>query len=237
MGSRYSPGTSTTARLSPGSVHNLLWKSVGSIANVRLECSTNNGSTWQPIAESVPNSGQLAWTVPSVTTSQARIRISDAANASLNDLSDAAFSIVTETALRPIVFGASWRYDDRGVDPGAQWRTLTFNDSGWKTGTGQFGYGDGDESTVLPRTSPAQPSVYFRKKITLPGPVTRAGLRALHDDGIAVWVNGSLVFSRYVGNGTGHSAYASSSSLDNELSNSAIATAPSSPARTSSRSW
>jgi hypothetical protein len=212
--------------LRPGSVHTVLWTSTGAIANVRLEFSTDNGATWQLITGSTPNTGQYAWTVPSVTASQARIRVSDAANASVNDVSDAAFSIVTETVIRPIVFGDSWRYDDRNVDPGSQWRTLTFNDSGWKTGTGQFGYGDGDERTLLVRTSPAQPSVYFRKKITLSGPVTQAELRALHDDGIAVWVNGTLVFSKYVGNGTGHSAYASATSLDNELSNTAIAAAP-----------
>jgi hypothetical protein len=212
--------------LRPGSVHNILWTSSGRIANVRLELSTDNGATWRPITESTANTGQFAWTVPAVTTSQARIRISDAANASVSDVSDAVFSIVTETVIRPIVFGASWRYDDRGVDPGSQWRTLTFDDSSWGTGAGQFGYGDGDETTVLRRTSPAQPSVYFRKKITLSGPVTRAELRALHDDGIAVWVNGSLVFSKYVGNGTSHAAYASATSLDNELSSATIATAP-----------
>jgi hypothetical protein len=161
-----------------------------------------------------------------VTTSQARIRISDAANPSVYDVSDAAFSIVTETVIRPIVFGASWRYDDRGVDPGSQWRALSFDDTSWRTGVGQLGYGDGDEATLLRRTSPAQPSVYFRKKITLSGPVTRAELRALHDDGIAVWVNGTLVFGKYVANGTSHSVYASATSLDNELSSATIATTP-----------
>ena len=212
--------------LRPGSVHSILWASTGAVANVRLEFSTDNGATWQPITASTANTGQYAWTVPTGTTSQARIRVSDAANASINDVSDAAFSIVSESVIRPIVFGDPWRYDDRNVDPGSQWRTLAFNDSGWKTGTGQFGYGDGDEKTLLGRTSPSQPSVYFRKKITLSGPVTQAELRALHDDGIAVWVNGTLVFSKYVGNGTGHSAYASATSLDNELSNTAIAAAP-----------
>ncbi len=212
--------------LRPGDVHTVRWSSTGLIANVRLEFSPDNGATWQTITESAANTGQYAWTVPSVTTRQARIRISDTANASINDLSDAVFSIVTETVVRPIVFGASWRYDDRGVDPGTQWRALTFDDSSWKTGTGQFGYGDGDETTVLQRTSPSQPSVYFRKKISISGSVTRAELRALHDDGIAVWVNGSLVFSKYVANGTGHAAYASATSLDNELSSTTLATAP-----------
>jgi hypothetical protein len=129
---------------------------------------------------------------------------------------------VTETVIQPIVFGSSWRYDDRGVDPGASWLTLGFNDSAGKMGPGQLGYGESDEATRLLRTSPAQPSVYFRKKISLSGPVTRAELRVLHDDGVAVWVNGTLVFSKYVANGTSHSAYASSTSLENEVSSAVI---------------
>jgi hypothetical protein len=212
--------------LRPGNVRTILWTSTGMAANARLELSTDNGSTWQLITASTPNTGQYAWTVPSVDTRQARVRVSDAANPTVQDTSDTVFSIITETVLRPIVFGASWRYDDRGVDPGAQWRALTFNEPGWKTGVGQLGYGDGDEATLMLRTSPVQPSVYFRKRISISGTVTRAELRALHDDGIAVWVNGTLVFSKYAANGTGHAAYASAASLENELSSAAIASAP-----------
>jgi Glycosyl Hydrolase Family 88 len=219
-----SPNGGETLR--PGSVHDIRWTSTGLGANVRLELSTDNGATWQPITASTANTGQYAWTVPSVNTRQARIRVSDAANPAISDTSDAVFSIVTETVLTPIVFGASWRYDDRGVDPGAQWTTLAFNDSSWGMGVGQLGYGDGDEATVLRRTSPSQPSVYFRKRISISGRVTRAELRAVHDDGIAVWVNGTLVFSRYVANGTGHAAYASATSLDNEVSTATLASAP-----------
>jgi lysophospholipase L1-like esterase len=208
--------------LHAGSTHSILWSSAGSIANVRLELSTDNGTTWQTITGSAPNTGQYEWTVPAVNTSQARIRISDVANPAVSDISDAVFAIVTETVITPIVFGATWRYDDRGVDPGSSWRTLGFNDTTWKVGPGQLGYGDGDEATRLVRTSPAQPSVYFRKKISLSGPVSRADLRVLHDDGVAVWVNGTLVFSKYVANGTSHSAYASSASLDNEVSSALI---------------
>ncbi|WP_224369014.1 glycoside hydrolase family 88 protein [Hyalangium versicolor] len=145
--------------------------------------------------------------------------------------SDISFDLELTATTRPssgpqgpqgIAFGESWRYSDSGVDPGPQWFTLAFNDSGWAMGPGQLGYGDGDEATVLRRLSPAQPSVYFRKKLTLSGPVTSAELQVLHDDGVAVWVNGTLVFSRYVGNGTSHAVYASSTSADNQVSTAII---------------
>ncbi|WP_224246580.1 glycoside hydrolase family protein [Hyalangium gracile] len=208
--------------LRAGSVQPIVWNSSGPVSSVRLELSTDNGTTWQTLTGSTPNTGQYAWTVPAVSTRQARLRVSDAVNPSISDVSDAVFSIFIETVSTPIVFGSSWRYDDRSVDPGAQWRARDFDDSSWRTGPGQLGYGDGDEATVLRRTSPAQPSVYFRKKISLSGAVTRAELRVLHDDGVAVWVNGTLVFSRYVGNGTSHGVYASSSAADNTVSSAVI---------------
>ncbi|HEX8704805.1 MAG TPA: hypothetical protein VF815_38590, partial [Myxococcaceae bacterium] len=174
--------------LRSGDVHDLRWSTAGLIANVRLEFSPDNGSVWQTITASTPNTGQYAWTVPSVTTSQARIRVSDAANPTVSDTSDAVFSIATETVSRPIVFGATWRYDDRGVDLGTSWRALSFDDSSWKSGPAQLGYGDGDEATVLRRT-PVAPSYYFRRRFRVEGQVTQAQLRTLYDDGIAVWVN------------------------------------------------
>jgi len=203
-----SPNGGETLR--SGGVHDIRWTSAGSITNVRLEFSPDNGATWQLITESTANTGQYMWTVPAVMTSQARIRISDAANATVSDLSDAAFSIVTETVSRPVVFGSSWRYDDRDVDLGTQWRTLAYDDLAWKSGPGQFGYGDGDEATLL-RRSPVSPSYYFRRRFRVEGQVTQAQLRTLFDDAVAVWINGTLVFSRNMGNGTAFSAFASAS--------------------------
>jgi hypothetical protein len=85
-----------------------------------------------------------------------------------------------------------------------------YDDTAWRSGAAQLGYGDGDEATVLRRT-PVVPSYYFRRRIQVTGQVTQAQLRTLFDDGVAVWVNGRLVFSRNTGNGTAYGAYASAS--------------------------
>ncbi|QQR90524.1 MAG: hypothetical protein IPJ88_01905 [Myxococcales bacterium] len=116
-----------------------------------------------------------------------------------------------------VSFGDTWRYDDRRVDRGTSWLNLTYNDSSWSTGSGQFGYGDGDETTTISSNSNMR-SAYFRKVITLNEPVTTADLTVLHDDGVAVWINGSLVLQKYTSNGLNYSAYASSTSAENELS-------------------
>lgn len=105
-------------------------------------------------------------------------------------------------------FGSVWKYWDAGTDPGAAWSTVGFDDAGWASGPGQLGYGDGDEATVLRRTTPRQPSVYFRRVVSLPGTPTTAGSATIrYDDGFALYVNGTLVATRNVGS-LAHSAYA-----------------------------
>ncbi|NMO14285.1 polysaccharide deacetylase family protein [Pyxidicoccus fallax] len=116
------------------------------------------------------------------------------------------------TPLRPVIrFGDTWKYEASGLDPGAGWYLAGFDDSAWGSGAGQLGYGDRDETTVLPATTPAQTSVYFRKKVTLDGPAVDVTLSAIFDDGIAVWVNGTLVLTRNMGVGTAHAKYATAS--------------------------
>jgi photosystem II stability/assembly factor-like uncharacterized protein len=75
------------------SVHNVTW-SAGSIANVRIEYKTVPGGPWQVIAASVQGTlGSYAWTIPNTPTTQARVRVSDAFDASPFDSSSADFSI------------------------------------------------------------------------------------------------------------------------------------------------
>lgn len=76
-----------------GSTHSIIWSASGGLGGVKLEHSADNGATWQPIVASTPNDGNYSWTVPDVTTSSARVRISDPANAGRNDVSDSPFTI------------------------------------------------------------------------------------------------------------------------------------------------
>ena len=143
------------------------------------------------------------------------------ANATSSDVSfDLEMIAGGATAPAPVVVlqhGDVWKYDDRNIDPGPAWTSASFDDTAWKSGPSQLGYGDGDEATVLVHMNPAQPSYYFRKKITLAKALSAARVEAVHDDGIAVWVNGRQVFSKYVAS-TAHSAYATATSADNEVS-------------------
>jgi len=62
---------------------------------VKLEYSVNSGLTWQPIINVYPaQNGVYSWVIPQGINSQAMmLKISNAANISLTDLSDAVFSV------------------------------------------------------------------------------------------------------------------------------------------------
>lgn len=103
--------------------------------------------------------------------------------------------------------GASWRYLDDGSNQGVAWRENGFDDSSWKTGDGEFGFGDGDENTQIlygpnvtnlinffTNRNNKFVTTYFRKTLSVPDPAEFADilLRLKSDDGAAVYLNGEL---------------------------------------------
>ncbi|MCX6564566.1 MAG: SBBP repeat-containing protein [Candidatus Aminicenantes bacterium] len=77
-----------------GSVRNITWRAIGTIANVKLQYSTDRGANWTTIVASTTNTGTYAWTVPDASSVNGLVRVSDAANAAAFDVSDAAFTLV-----------------------------------------------------------------------------------------------------------------------------------------------
>lgn len=114
-------------------------------------------------------------------------------------------------------FGSVWSYWDAGTDPGAGWHLPAYDDAAWPSGAGQLGYGDRDEATLLRRTSPSQTSVYFRRHVALSGTPTAATISLVYDDGIAVFVNGTLVVSRHVDRPLDHTRTARASTENERL--------------------
>lgn len=211
--------------LVPGDPIEIRWATVGSIANVKLEVSYDDGAAWETIVESTPNAGTYAWTVPVVGTVTGLVRVSDAADSSVWDESNAGF-IIGETPFDIIPFGSTWRYHDGVDDPGATWLASDFDDAAWPEGAAELGYGDGDEAMTLLDADPAIPTVYFRQRVSLDFPVIEASLEMIHDDAIAVFVNGTQVYSEHVG-ALDHAEYAAEASDDNELSLAPISLDPS----------
>ena len=91
--------------------------------------------------------------------------------------------------------GASWIYNDSGVDLGTAWRAPGYNDGSWPAGFAQLGYGDGDETTTLGfggNTSNRYITYYFRHRFWVGNPAEFATLNArlLRDDGAVIYLNG-----------------------------------------------
>ena len=56
--------------------------------------------------------------------------------------------------------GSTWSYLDNGFDQGTAWRDPLFNDSSWNSGVAEFGFGEGDEQTIVHSN---RSTIYFRK--------------------------------------------------------------------------
>lgn len=85
-----------------GATRKITWSATDSlgIARVTLVFSADSGATWQPIADSLANTGTYDWKVPNVRTTLAMVRVTardDAGNAA-SDASDRVFTIRDELA-------------------------------------------------------------------------------------------------------------------------------------------
>lgn len=92
-----------------------------------------------------------------------------------------------------------WKYLDNGSDQGIAWRNASFNDTLWKTGNAELGYGDGSEATVIsygPSQTGKYITTYFRKKFNVSDSSNIIGLdlNVIRDDGIAVYLNGAEIY-------------------------------------------
>src|SRR5439155_211054 len=77
-----------------GSSQNIAWTTGGSVPNVKLEYSTDGGSTYpNVIVASTPNTGTFGWTVPDTISATVRVRVSDVNNADAFRASNTNFKI------------------------------------------------------------------------------------------------------------------------------------------------
>jgi hypothetical protein len=109
----------------------------------------------------------------------------------------ASLGFTASAATNLIPSGAAWRYWSAAVDPDLTWKGTNFDDTAWAEGIAQFGYGDGDEATVIWNDPVAPPiTAYFRCSFFVANPRDFFGLtlRVLSDDGAVVYLNGTEVY-------------------------------------------
>jgi len=94
-----------------------------------------------------------------------------------------------------VAAGSEWKYLDNGTDQGSAWMAPSFDDALWASGYGEFGYGDGDEATVIsfgPDANNKYITSYFRKNFNVVNPAEFKNLYVamVVDDGAVVYLNG-----------------------------------------------
>jgi hypothetical protein len=90
-----------------------------------------------------------------------------------------------ETAVKQ---GDFWRYVVSSDTADPTWRELGFDDASWPLGKSGIGYGDGDDSTIVPNCF----AVYMRYSFSIPdtSKIINAILNMDYDDGFVVYLNG-----------------------------------------------
>lgn len=93
-----------------------------------------------------------------------------------------------ETAVKA---GDSWRYNVATLLIPSNWTSRGFNDSSWPLGKSGFGYGDGDDSTLISSCF----AVYMRYKFSIAdtSKIADAVLHMDYDDGFIAYLNGTEI--------------------------------------------
>jgi len=96
-----------------------------------------------------------------------------------------------------INWGDVWKYRLGTSEPQSHWNQVVFDDSQWQSGPSGFGYGDGDDATLIPQTI----SLYVRKNFTISDldNITSAQLHIDYDDAFVAYLNAVEIARRNIG--------------------------------------
>jgi hypothetical protein len=76
-----------------GSSHDITWTSSGTSGNVRIQYSTNSGSSWSDIVISTVDDGSYTWTIPNAPSVNCLVKVRNVLPLTPVDQSDAVFTI------------------------------------------------------------------------------------------------------------------------------------------------
>ncbi len=169
-------------------LQDITWTSDGG-TSVRLEYSVDDGFTWQELGSVPAGTGRYTVTLPTEPLSHVRVRVSDAADSGVMDMSDAPFSVTWP----PPVFINEYlprepRLPDGGNDPGPEFVELvnesaydTVDLSGWMvndaTAYDGVNAGTGNPRHTFDagtRLEPGQARVVFSRAWAIPSGLTNA---------------------------------------------------------------
>jgi len=146
-----------------GSTRNITWTASPGISNLNVELTTDNGSTWSFVANSIAaTNGSYSWTVPNAPSAYCKIRLTDASAATDYDVSDSVFSIKSLTVNSPIG-GEVWK---SGLTKNILWTQVgivnvkieysTNNGTNWNSIVTSYSASSGNYSWTVPSVSSTQ---------------------------------------------------------------------------------
>ncbi|MCK4886782.1 MAG: lamin tail domain-containing protein [Planctomycetes bacterium] len=104
-------------------------------------------------------------------------------------------NLIFNNSVNPI-----WKYIDNGSNQGTAWREFSFDDSTWKEGTGEFGFGNLTQTTLISYGGASHSqdkyiTTYFRKKFTISDPAAVKLIFApyVRDCGFVMYLNGQEI--------------------------------------------
>lgn len=88
-----------------------------------------------------------------------------------------------------------WKYQVPTSTTSMAWITPGFDDSGWLSGPGGFGFGDNDDNTVIPSSSAG---IYIRLNFTISDTsiISKMMFAMDYDDGFVAYLNGTMIAYR-----------------------------------------
>lgn len=110
-----------------GTEQEINWFAFG-VSSLKIDYTTNNGQSWNPIVNSVLNTGSYYWKeIPNEPTSLAKIRISDASDGDPVDESDAVFTIAQESQIKVVSPNGGEKLQS-GTTSNIQWTSMNVPD-------------------------------------------------------------------------------------------------------------
>ncbi|MFN8444063.1 MAG: S8 family peptidase [Caldilineaceae bacterium] len=101
---------------------------------------------------------------------------------------------------------SQWLYSTESSKVDSTWKDIHFDDSKWKLGQAELGYGDGDETTTIKASNSGNDTTtaYFRRRFIASDATTFSGLTLsiLKDDGIVIYLNNSEIYRGNMPSGT-----------------------------------
>ncbi|MGQ9854011.1 MAG: dockerin type I repeat-containing protein [Candidatus Oleimicrobiaceae bacterium] len=84
-------------RWTVNSTQNITWTYSDFVGNVKIEYSTDSGTSWSTVVASTSNTGSYSWRIPNPPSNTCRVRVSSATSGIPYDMSDNDFTIEPET--------------------------------------------------------------------------------------------------------------------------------------------